>query len=228
MLDIQQLQVSYGQQRILDQLNIQFEAGKIHGILGMNGAGKSTFFNSICGLKSIDSGSCLLDGEWINSAQIAFMQTHTRFYPFMKGIEYLDLIQAPNSNFDAAHWNKIFELPLQQLVEQYSTGMKKKLVFLGMIAQNRPVIILDEPFNGVDVESNEKMLQILTYLKEQGRIILMSSHIIHTLTACCDKVSYLKNGRFARTYTPNEFDDLQVLVQELVRQDVASVLEELE
>lgn len=228
MLNIKNLTISYHEARILDQLNIEFSPGEIHGILGMNGAGKSTFFNSVCGLKSIDSGECLYNDKWIVSDQIAFMQTHTYFYPYMKGIEYLNLIGKQNPNFDPFHWNKVFELPLNQLVENYSTGMKKKLVFIGILAQDRPILILDEPFNGVDIESNEKIIQILEHLRKKGRTILLSSHIIHSLTDCCDKVSYLKNGQFARTYLKNEFDSLQVLVKELVSQDVADVLSSLE
>jgi ABC-2 type transport system ATP-binding protein len=211
----------------LDELNIEFPPGKIHGILGMNGAGKSTFFNSICGLKSIDSGECLYEGEWVNSDHIAYMQTHTYFYPYMQGIEYLNLIGGSNPNFDPHHWNKVFELPLNQLIENYSTGMKKKLVFMGVLAQDKPIFILDEPFNGVDIESNEKIIQILEFLLKKGKTILLSSHIIHSLTDCCNNVSYLKNGKFVHTYFKDEFNELQQLVKELVSQDVADVLSTL-
>jgi len=228
MLKINNLSVSYSKDKILNELNIEFLPGEIHGILGMNGAGKSTFFNSICGLKSMDSGECLYEGDWVNSDHIAFMQTHTYFYPYMQGIEYLNLIGSSNPDFDPHHWNKIFELPLNQLIENYSTGMKKKLVFIGVLAQDKPILILDEPFNGVDIESNEKIIQILEYLRDKGCTILLSSHIIHALTDCCNKVSYLKNGNFVRTYLKDEFSDLQQLVKELVSQDVADVLSELE
>ena len=162
MLKINDLVVSYKEHQVLNQLNIEFAPGEIHGVLGMNGAGKSTFFNSICGLKTIDSGDCLYEGAWVNSDHVAFMQTNTYFYPYMQGIEYLELIAAQNPNFDPHHWNKIFELPLHQLIENYSTGMKKKLVFMGVLAQNKPILILDEPFNGVDIESNEKIIQKFT------------------------------------------------------------------
>lgn len=227
MLKIKNLTVSYQKDRILNTLNIDFSPGEIHGVLGMNGAGKSTFFNSICGLKSIDQGECLYQNEWVNSDHIAFMQTHTYFYPYMKGIEYLQLIGKQNTSFDPYHWNKIFELPLSQLIENYSTGMKKKLVFMGVLAQDRPILILDEPFNGVDIESNEKIIQILEHLRQKGHTIILSSHIIHALTDCCNKISYLKNGQFARTYFKQDFGELQVLIKELVSQDVADVLTEL-
>jgi len=227
MLKINNLNISYQQNKVLKNLNITFQEGEIHGILGMNGAGKSTFFNGICGIKPIDSGTCLLNDEWVNSDQIAFMQTHTYFYPYMKGIEYLQLIGKNNPDFDPFHWNKMFGLPLDDMVENYSTGMKKKLVFIGVLSQDRPIMILDEPFNGVDVESNEKIIQVLDFLRKKGKIILLSSHIIHSLTSCCDKVSYLKNGAFAQCYEQANFDALQTLVSELVSQDVADVLENL-
>ena len=227
MLKIQNLTINYGQTTILDHLNINFSASTIHGILGMNGAGKSTFFNSICGLKSIQSGECLYQDKWVCSDDIAYMQTHTYFYPFMQGIEYLELLGKHNPNFDPHHWNTIFELPLHHLIENYSTGMKKKLVFMGVLAQDRPIMILDEPFNGVDIESNEKIIQILAHLRQQGKCILMSSHIIHTLTDCCDNISYLKGGKFVRTYERDTFYELQHLVKELVSQDVQEVLRTL-
>lgn len=227
MLKINNLNISYQKHKVLKNLEITFQEGQIHGILGMNGAGKSTFFNSICGIKKIDSGTCLLHGEWVNSDQIAFMQTHTYFYPYMKGIEYLELIGKNNPNFDPYHWNKMFDLPLEDMIENYSTGMKKKLVFMGVLSQDRPIMILDEPFNGVDVESNEKIIQVLDFLRQQGKIILLSSHIIYSLTSCCDKVSYLKNGSFVQCYEKENFEALQVLVSELVSQDVADVLKNL-
>lgn len=228
MLTIKNLSVSYQKNSILNKLQIEFAPGEIHGILGMNGAGKTTFFNSVCGLKSIDEGECLFNGKWVNSDHIAYMQTHTQFYPYMLGIEYLNLIGKSNPNFDPFHWNKIFDLPLYQLIENYSTGMKKKLVFMGILALDRPVIILDEPFNGVDIESNEKINQILDYLRGKGKIILLSSHIIYSLTDSCDKVSYLKNGQIAHTYLKEDFTALQQLVKDLVNQDVAGVLAELD
>lgn len=226
MLKIEKLSVSYQKDQILNELNMEFFPGEIHGILGMNGAGKTTFFNSVCGIKSIHSGTCFYEGEWVNSDQIAFMQTHTYFYPYMQGIEYLELLGG-KQDFDPHHWNKLFELPLNKLVENYSTGMKKKLAFMGILAQNKPIIILDEPFNGVDIESNEKIIQILNYLRKKGRMILLSSHIIHSLTDCCDKVSYLKNGKFVQTYLKDNFIELKHLVKDLVSQDVDDVIAEL-
>ncbi|MDC0230819.1 ABC transporter ATP-binding protein [Aureispira] len=226
MLKIENLSVSYQKERILNDLKMEFLPGEIHGILGMNGAGKTTFFNSICGIKSINNGTCLYEGEWVNSDHIAFMQTQTYFYPYMQGIEYLELLSL-TSDFDPHHWNKLFELPLNKLVENYSTGMKKKLAFMGVLAQRKPIVILDEPFNGVDIESNEKIIQILNYLRKKGCMVLLSSHIIHTLTDCCDKVSYLKNGKFAQTYLKDDFRELKSLVKDLVSQDVDHVISEI-
>lgn len=223
MLSIQNLTVAYQQKVILNNLQITFEKGTIHGVLGMNGAGKSTFFNSIVGIKSIKEGACIYDGKWVTSDDIAFMQTSTYFYPYMQGGEYLVLLANQNPAFDMNHWNKIFQLPLDQLIENYSTGMKKKLAFMGILAQNRPIMILDEPFNGVDIESNEKIRQILLHLRQAGKCIILSSHIIHTLTDCCDGISYLKDGHFVHTYPQHEFEALQQLVKDLVAQDVQEI-----
>jgi ABC-2 type transport system ATP-binding protein len=227
MLSIQNLTVAYQQKVILKNLEITFEEGTIHGVLGMNGAGKSTFFNSVVGIKSIKEGACLYHGKWVTSDDIAFMQTSTYFYPYMQGGEYLALLANQNPAFDADHWNKIFQLPLDQLIENYSTGMKKKLAFMGVLAQDRPIMILDEPFNGVDIESNEKIRQILLHLRQAGKCIILSSHITPTLTDCCDQISYLKDGQFTRTYTKENYKDLQQLIKDLVTQDVQEVLGDL-
>src|SRR5690606_16503530 len=134
-----------------------------------------------------------------------FLETEYFFYSYMKGREYLELLSAKNDHFDIEKWNGIFELPLHELIDTYSTGMKKKLAFLGVLALDRPVLILDEPFNGVDVESNEKLFQILLRLKNTGKIILLSSHILSSLTGICDKISCLEEGTFLKTYSQGEF-----------------------
>ena len=156
MLELKNWTVAYKEKTVLHQINQSFQAGSIHGILGQNGAGKSTLFNSIYGMVK-GTGECLYQGKELTHDQIAYLPTHNAFYPFMKGREYLELIAHKSSTFEAEHWNQLFQLPLHQLISQYSTGMKKKLAFLGIIAQDRPILILDEPFNGVDIESNDAL-----------------------------------------------------------------------
>ncbi|MFK7797123.1 MAG: ATP-binding cassette domain-containing protein [Aureispira sp.] len=224
MLKLNNWTVAYASTTILHQIHHSFEAGAIHGILGQNGAGKSTLFNSLYGMITPTEGNCLFQGQELAHDQIAYLQTHNHFYPFMKGREYLELIAQKESGFDPAHWNQLFQLPLHQFISQYSTGMKKKLAFLGIIAQNKPIIILDEPFNGVDIESNEKIIQVLEHWRKQGRILLLSSHILSTLTQSCTYINHLHQGAFSQTYATNQYADLEQIVQGWARNNVQNVL----
>lgn len=227
MLKIEQLEVAYGQQTILDSLDLTFHEGEIHGVLGMNGAGKTTFFKTIYGhLRSV-SGQCLYENDVVSSQNIAFLETQNYFYPYMKGKEYLELMTARNPDFKVERWNEVFELPLDRFIDNYSTGMKKKLAFMGILALDRPILILDEPFNGVDVESNEKIAFLLKKLKASGKIIIISSHIIHSLTSICDKISHLDKGKIAKTYVPNEFTNLEEQLRAWVQAGIGDVLNEL-
>ena len=139
----------------------------------------------------------------------------------------MDLLSGTDNQFDIEKWNKIFDLPLDDLIDTYSTGMKKKLAFLGVMALDRPILILDEPFNGVDVESNEKIFQILERVKEQGKIILLSSHILSSLTNICDKISFLKEGAIFKTYRREEFPELESGLREMVQQNINQALNDL-
>jgi ABC-2 type transport system ATP-binding protein len=227
MLKMNDLSVSFGDHKVLDKLNLECLTGELHGILGMNGAGKTTLFRTIYGFKKKDSGECLFENEPANSRKIGFLETENYFYSYMKGKEYLDLLSGTDTKFDIEKWNQIFELPLNDLIDTYSTGMKKKLAFLGVMALDRPILILDEPFNGVDVESNEKIFQILKRLKNHGKTIILSSHILSSLTNICDKISFLKEGAISKTYSRDEFPLLESELREMVEQNINQTLNEL-
>lgn len=227
MLKINNLHVSYSDHKVLKDLSVSFQYNQIHGVLGMNGAGKTTLFNTIYGLINSSSGTITLDDVAIDKKQIAFMETASYFYPFLKGKEYLQLLALANPSFDIDAWNQIFQLPLDALVDGYSTGMKKQLAFLGMLALDRKVMILDEPFSGVDIENNEKIYQILERIKSQNKILILSSHIISTLTQICDKISYLSGGQFLKTYERNEYQDLEHQLKELVKEKIETTLDQL-
>ena len=227
MLKIDHLKASYGGPPVLKKVNLNCLPGEIHGLLGMNGAGKTTLFRTIYGFKKKESGTCELDGSAVTSRSISFLETNPFFYSYMKGKEYLDIVSLNNKSFDFEKWNRLFELPLDDLIDTYSTGMKKKLAFLGIISLNRPVMILDEPFSGVDVESNEKIFQILHRLKEQGKIIILSSHILQSFTGICDKISVLNDGVIRKTYGKTEFPVLESQLKEEITKGMGTVLDEL-
>lgn len=224
-LTISNLRFSYGQQEVLRGVDLEMNAGEIHGILGMNGAGKTTLFNNLYARLRPELGTCQWGGAALTTSMIAFLETHNYFYPYLKGREYLQLIAQNQPNFAIDQWNQIFELPLNKLVDDYSTGMKKKLAFLGMLAQDRPILLLDEPFNGVDVESNEKIFQILLRLRDQGKLIILSSHIIQSLTGIANKIHYLQEGQIRQTYLPADFPRLETELKQLISDQIRENLD---
>ncbi len=225
MIEINQLTVSYGENLVLNDLSAQFATGKTHGILGVNGAGKSTFFNTVYGAKKASSGEMMLNGVPVEKNDIAFLQTENYFYPLMKGKEYLQLI-APKKDYQK--WNDIFQLPLNEFVEDYSTGMKKKIAFMGLILLDRKVYILDEPFNGVDLQSNEILIRIIQSLKEKGKYILISSHILSSLLVVSDAIHRLQNGQFNTPILRENFSKFEVDFREEISGEISDKLKNLD
>ena len=165
MLEVFDLDIAYKDDNpVLKGLNLSVAKGEVFGILGMNGAGKTTLFNAIYGLISPTKGAIHLFGKPIHYTNIAFLETENYFYPYIKGVEYLNLVTKGAFNIAL---NKIFELPLNDLVDTYSTGMKKKLAFWTVFESEQEVIILDEPFNGIDIESVECFYNLIREMRNQ-------------------------------------------------------------
>ena len=126
MIIIENLIVSYNKgQPVIDTLNLFLSDGTINGIVGLNGAGKTTLLNSIYGFKRIDSGTVKYDDRKINKKEMSFLETENYFYSNITGREYLSLFKNPG--FDIEKWNQLFLLPVDKIVDDYSSGMKKKL-----------------------------------------------------------------------------------------------------
>ena len=209
MIEIKHLSVAYGAHQVLTDASVSIAPGSAHGILGMNGAGKTTFFETVYGWVQKQKGSCTINGQALKAKQIAYLEAESFFYPYLTGDEHLKLCSFSNPNFRLEAWNALFKLPLQKRIETYSTGMKQKLALMGALATGRPVIILDEPFNGIDLESSETLYQIINHLKEEGKYILISSHIMDTLIQTCDQISYLEDGQFSSTFEKAQFSVMQ-------------------
>ena len=194
MISIEQLTISYNKGvNVIDGLDLSVDGNLIHGIVGLNGAGKTTLLNALYGLVKVKEGQIKFDGEKLSKKKTAYLVTENFFYSNITGQEYLSLFQ--NDNFDLTIWNKLFELPLDDLIDSYSTGMKKKLALLGILKQDKQIMILDEPFNGLDIETCRIIRSILLQLKERGKTIIVTSHIIETLTNLCDFIHLLEKGK---------------------------------
>lgn len=226
-MDIQSLSVSYGKQKVLKDLNLTLKPNGVNGLVGINGAGKTTLLNTLAGLKKRDTGHVIWEGAPLESSQIGFLETENYFYPKMKGREYLEVFALSNAKFNPDAWNALFGLPLDKLIEDYSTGMKKKLAIMGICGLDRPILFLDEPFNGVDLESNEKIKLVMRKLTEQGKTILVTSHILETLTTICDQISVLMEGTIERTAERPEYENLVIHLTQKISDSAQTKIDQI-
>ena len=208
MIKIDNLKVNYGNNNVLNELCLEISGNTIHGLVGLNGSGKTTLLNTIYGLKGKVLGTIKYKDEAIKRINIAFLETINYFYPRITGKEYLNIFNTQNPNFNIYNWNTLFELPLNKLIEDYSTGMKKKLALMGIICLDREVLILDEPFNGIDLETVQKIKTLLLKLKAKKTIII-TSHILESLLPICDSISYLNDGKIEFTKGKKNFNEIE-------------------
>jgi ABC-2 type transport system ATP-binding protein len=209
MIEIKQLSVSFGEHIVLSDLSTSFEEPGVHGLVGLNGSGKTTLFNVMSSYLYAKNGEVLRDGKKLHFMDVAYLETNNYFFPDITGGEYLSVFPQKNDRFKLEVWTEIMHLPLDELVSNYSTGMKKKLALLGLLKLDRPVYILDEPFNGLDLESNKILEIIIDELKSSGKTVLLSSHILSPLLNICDSIQFLEKGRIKRSFARSEFSAIE-------------------
>jgi ABC-2 type transport system ATP-binding protein len=225
MITIENLHISYTtNQNVLMGLNLHLSEGEIHGIVGLNGAGKTTLLHAIAGYLKPDLGKISLKNEGKPMKTIAFLETENFFYAYLTGREYLQLFK--NSTFNNDQWNELFGLPLDELIDHYSTGMKKKLAIMALMRQNKPILILDEPFNGLDIESS-RMLRSLLLKISQKKTIIITSHILETLTNLCDHIHYLEGGKIAFSSEKNDFHSIEKMIFQRIEEKHSATIETL-
>ena len=211
MLEILNLRKAYGPHVVLHDVSLSLLPGTIHGLVGANGAGKTTLINCLYGLEN-DFGGTVRDaaGPAVRE-HTGLLPYEPYFYPRLTGREYLEFcLQARGRPVvDFTGWNQLLELPLDQYADEYSAGMRKKLALLALLVQPFNYLILDEPFNGLDLEANLLLKAILKRLRERGTGILLTSHMLGALTETCDEISVLVGGRVQRHYTAAEFGTLE-------------------
>lgn len=195
----------YKEDLVLKDIDISFEKGKTYGIVGLNGAGKTTFFNLMAGFIKSTDALFLYDGRPILRSDIAFIDTDLFFYSKLTAREFLSVFPNANTGYDEEKLAQLFKFPLDGFMEEFSTGMKKKLMLQSQIKQNKNIYILDEPFNGLDLETNKILEVIMTILNERGKTVLVSSHILDPLLAVCHQIHYLKEHTIFKSYEKEQF-----------------------
>jgi len=227
MLEIKNLSSGYQNKIVLENLNFSVAFNHLHGLVGLNGSGKTTLLNSIHGNLTPKTGTISFFGQKISKNDIAFLETENFFYSKLTGLEYLKLFSYKNPHFEIQKWNQLFDLPLKKLIETYSSGMKKKLALMGILSLNRPLIMLDEPFNGVDMESNRTIQIILEELKTKGHSIIITSHILESLTSICDQISFLNNRAIEFTVDKTNFDTIQQRIFSQLDDNTLKIIKEI-
>lgn len=218
MFSVQNITFNYNSKKILDDLSLKINEGSIFGVLGRNGAGKTTLFESIF-QNTKYTGQILLQNQPINKRDISYLESENYFYPYLSVNDILNLLKNENEDKKVTKLTNFFNIPTDAIVEKLSLGTKKKLAILCNILIDRSVYLFDEPFNGLDFESVEKFYFIIDELKKRNKIVLISSHIMETLTNCCDYIGYLQNGKFTKIYLSEEYHLIRTHLTEDIQKD---------
>ena len=224
MIKINGLHKTYGNNEVLTDINLAFSKGYVYGIVGENGAGKTTLFRCIAGLESY-TGTIISDLNPLKN-HLGLLLTDPFFFSKMTGKEYIRLLcNARGKTNIRIDEKNIFNLPLDQYASTYSTGMKKKLAITAILLQENAYFIFDEPFNGVDIQSNMILTEIILKLKALNKIVIISSHIFSTLSDTCDEIHLLRKGAQIKSVQKSAFKDLE---QEMKAFTIGNSIEKLD
>ena len=214
MIEVVNLFKKFGNKQVLKHINLCFEHGKVYGIVGENGAGKTTLFRCIAGLEEFQ-GEIRSDQKPLKN-HLGFLLTEPYFFSKITGREYIQLLcNARKKKVAGIDSRNVFDLPLDEFAATYSTGMRKKLAITAILLQDNSCLILDEPFNGVDIQSNILIEEIIHRLKGLNKTVIISSHIFSTLRDTCDEIHLLKNGELLKKVMKEDFGLLENEMKEI-------------
>ena len=218
MLHIDHLTKAYGEKKAVDDLTLHIAPGEVYGFIGHNGAGKTTTLKSVVGILQFDSGEITIGGKSIRTdplgckKQLAYIPDNPDLYEFMTGIKYLNFIadvfgvSAGERQARIRKYANAFELTgdLAQPIAAYSHGMKQKLAIISAWLHEPKLIIMDEPFVGLDPKAAHILKGMMRELCDNGGAIFFSTHVLEVAEKLCDKVAIIKGGRLIRSGTMEE------------------------
>ena len=218
MLKITHLTKQYGEKKAVDDLSLEIKPGEIYGFIGHNGAGKTTTLKSVVGILQFDAGEILIDGTSIKAdpltckRKIAYIPDNPDIYEYMTGIKYLNFIadifcvSSSDRQSRIYDYAERFELTkdLAQPIAAYSHGMKQKLAIIAAWIHQPRLIIMDEPFVGLDPKAAHLLKGMMRELCDAGGAIFFSTHVLEVAEKLCDKVAIIKGGRLIRSGTMEE------------------------
>ncbi len=232
MLKIEHLTKKYGDFKAVDDLSLHIAPGEIYGFIGHNGAGKTTTLKSVVGILQFDNGEIYIDGTSITAdplkckKEIAYIPDNPDIYEFMTGIKYLNFVadifgvSAADRQEKIRKYAEIFELSsdLAQPISTYSHGMKQKLAIISAWIHSPKLIIMDEPFVGLDPKAAHLLKEMMREICDNGGAIFFSTHVLEVAEKLCDKIAIIKEGKLVRSGTMEEVkgdDSLEAVFLEL-------------
>ena len=218
MLNIEHLTKTYGDKKAVDDLSLHIRPGEVYGFIGYNGAGKTTTLKSCCGILQFDSGSIRIGGKSITDEPIAckqmlaYIPDNPDLYEFLSGVKYLNFVadvygvSAAERESRILHYADMFDLTadLAQPVSAYSHGMKQKLAVIAALIHEPKLIMMDEPFVGLDPTAAHQLKTIMRQHCDRGGAIFFSTHVLEVAEKLCDKVAIIKNGRLVASGTMDD------------------------
>ena len=218
MLRIEHLSKVYGEKKAVDDLSLHIRPGEIYGFIGHNGAGKTTTIKACCGILQYDSGEIYVDGVSLKEnpllckAKLAYIPDNPDLYEFMTGIQFLNFVADIFGVSGTVRQEKIrkygdaFDLTkdLSQTISSYSHGMKQKLAIISALIHEPRLIIMDEPFVGLDPKASHLLKGMMREICDEGGAIFFSTHVLEVAEKLCDKVAIIKGGKLIQSGTMEE------------------------
>ncbi|MGN0998424.1 MAG: ABC transporter ATP-binding protein [Faecousia sp.] len=218
MLTIKNLTKTYGQKKAVDNLSLHIRPGEIYGFIGHNGAGKTTTLKACCGILQFDAGEICIDGVSIQAdpiackRKLAYIPDNPDLYEFMTGIQFLNFISdifgvsAEDRKERIEKYADMLELTqdLGQSISAYSHGMKQKLAIISALIHEPKLIIMDEPFVGLDPKASHQLKELMRQICDNGGAIFFSTHVLEVAEKLCDKVAIIKGGKLIQSGTMEE------------------------
>ena len=218
MLEIKNLTKRYGDKKAVDDLSLTINAGEIYGFIGHNGAGKTTTLKSVVGILKFDEGDIIVDGVSVKEnpvavkREIAYIPDNPDLYEFMSGIAFLNFvadifdIKEPERTEKIKKFGDLFGLTadLAQPISAYSHGMKQKLAIIAALIHNPKLMVMDEPFVGLDPSAAHTLKELMRELCDNGGAIFFSTHVLEVAEKLCDKVAIIKDGKLIASGTMEE------------------------
>ena len=218
MIEIKKVTKKYGDNKALDEVSFTVEDGDIFAFIGHNGAGKTTLIKSIVGIHDFDEGDILIDGMSIKEKPVeckklmAFVPDNPETYEHMKAIDYINFIcdmydvDSKTREENIKKYSTLFgmEEKLNDTIDSYSHGMKQKVVLISALAHDPKILIMDEPFVGLDPKAVFDIKEVLNEMVKEGKIVFYSTHILDVAEKLCSRVAIIKQGKIVKSGSMKE------------------------